>query len=292
MPSDSQLAANRANAQHSTGPVSGAGKSAIRSNALKHGFYSHTAVLKGFESNDDFEALHADYFDHLAPCGPVELELASRIVLSVWQLRRIQLAETQAFQFNLIYARNLVTKNFTNCEPWTLGYAFREDFKVDCPVLEPFARHRVRWDRTYYRALHELERLQLVRRGHAVPPPQILEIHAPDCALLAPSLAPPPPHPPASDPRVSEPRPSGSGTPAAPPPPQPPASDPRPSKPRVSDSCVSDPRPSGSATPPAATPSQPTPTHSPATPNPQIGFVSQKSANEPPPARPASPRKR
>src|SRR5208283_3526628 len=99
------------------------------------------------------------------------------------------------------------------------------------------------------------------------------------------------PHPPASDPRVSEPRPSGSGTPAAPPPPQPPASDPRPSKPRVSDSCVSDPRPSGSATPPAATPSQPTPTHSPATPNPQIGFVSQKSANEPPPARPASPRK-
>ncbi len=204
MPTDSQLAANRANAEHSTGPVSAAGKSAIRSNALKHGFYSHTAVLKGFESDAEFEALHADFLDHLAPCGPVELELASRIVLSVWQLRRIQLAETQAFQFNLIYARPLVTKNFNNCEQWTLGYAFREDIKVDSPVLEPFARHRVRWDRTYYRALHELERLQLVRRGHAVPPPQILEIHAPDNVLLAPSLPPTPPPPPVSQPPVSE----------------------------------------------------------------------------------------
>ncbi len=267
MSSDSQLAANRANAQFSTGPVSDAGKLAIRSNTLKHGFYSKTAVLKGFESDDDFAALHADFSDHFAPAGPVELELASRIVLALWQLRRLQLAETQALQFDLIHAKETVPKRFTGCEPYTLGYAFQRDIECHTSVLEGFARHRVRWDRTYYRALHELERIQLVRRGHAVPPPQILEIHAPDDALPAPSVLQPP---------VSEPRPSGSGVP-----------------PCVSEPPVSEPRPSTSAGPSTpATPSQPTPTHSSQKTNPQIGFVSPKSPSDPPPARPASPRMR
>ncbi len=276
MSSDSQLAANRANAQHSTGPVSPAGLSAIRSNALKHGFYSNTAVLKGFESNDDFAALHADFSDHFAPAGPVELELASRIVLALWQLRRLQLAETQALQFDLIHAKETVPKRFTGCEPYILGYAFQRDIECHTSVLEGFARHRVRWDRTYYRALHELERIQLVRRGHAVPPPQILEIHAPDNALPASSVL----QPPVSEPPVSEPRPrdgaaterSGCAVTAPP---------------------VSEPGPSTSAGPSTpASPSQPTPTHSSQKTNPQIGFVSPKSPSDPPPARPASPRMR
>jgi len=45
------------------------------------------------------------------------------------------------------------------------------------PGPETLARHRVRHERSYYKALHELERLQQARAGHPVPPPEVIEIH-------------------------------------------------------------------------------------------------------------------
>ncbi|MGD0580426.1 MAG: hypothetical protein ABSC08_16050, partial [Bryobacteraceae bacterium] len=214
MPFISRAALNRRNAQLSTGPVSDAGKLAVRSNALKHGFYSHCAVLEDAESQADFDALQRDYFDHLAPAGPIELELAARLVLSLWQLRRLQTAESQACHLNLVWAGGYVRKFHSDCRQDTFGFAFKHDFQNDTSFLEGFARHRVRWERTYYRALHELERLQLVRRGHAVPPPQILEIHANDDAPL-PTAALPAACSPAAPPAAPPPRPPS----AAPPPP-------------------------------------------------------------------------
>ena len=45
--SDAQMAANRANAQKSTGPRTEEGKAISSQNALKHGVYSRSDILDG-----------------------------------------------------------------------------------------------------------------------------------------------------------------------------------------------------------------------------------------------------
>ena len=47
MSTAAQAAANLANAQHSTGPITDAGKAASSKNALKHGFTAQTVLLPG-----------------------------------------------------------------------------------------------------------------------------------------------------------------------------------------------------------------------------------------------------
>ena len=56
MPTASQIAANRRNAQKSTGPRTAAGKAKTRLNPLKPGLTAETIVLP-FESPDDYREL-------------------------------------------------------------------------------------------------------------------------------------------------------------------------------------------------------------------------------------------
>ena len=65
MATPAQLAANRANAQSSTGPRSVEGKSVSRFNALKHGIDAASIVLPG-EDPADYQAL-ADAYDANLP---------------------------------------------------------------------------------------------------------------------------------------------------------------------------------------------------------------------------------
>ena len=184
MSTQKQRNANRANAQHSTGPASDEAKAAITCNALKHGFYANHAVLANHEDAAEYAVLQRDYFDHLAPDGPVELELAARIVLSVWQLRRIENAENQALQLALDTAKDRLSGRVKDPEALALGWHWRDEnvpaqgLTGPTPLLETISRHRARWERTYYRALHELERRQRSRRGQIVPPPEVVEVHS------------------------------------------------------------------------------------------------------------------
>ena len=50
----------------------------------------------------------------------------------------------------------------------------------------------MRRERSYYKALHELERLQQARAGHLVRPPQVIEIHG-DVPTADPSASAPSP---------------------------------------------------------------------------------------------------
>ncbi|HZS55793.1 MAG TPA: hypothetical protein VFA65_15440, partial [Bryobacteraceae bacterium] len=57
MASEAQLAANRENAQHSTGPASETGKAASSKNAVRHGLAGHAFVLLEWEHAEDFDRL-------------------------------------------------------------------------------------------------------------------------------------------------------------------------------------------------------------------------------------------
>ena len=84
-----QLAANRANAAKSTGPVTPAGKSASSRNALTHGLSADTTVLST-EDVARFNSLRLDYYHRFKPVDGVETDLVDDIVIIRWHIRRLR----------------------------------------------------------------------------------------------------------------------------------------------------------------------------------------------------------
>jgi hypothetical protein len=97
MSSDRQIAANRSNAQRSTGPRTPNGKAKVSVNALTHGLTGRDIVLPN-ESPDEFDAFRAGLLISLAPQGALEAELANRIIAEAWRLRRVPTFEAALFR--------------------------------------------------------------------------------------------------------------------------------------------------------------------------------------------------
>ncbi len=96
MTSPAQLEANRANAQHSTGPVSEAGKQTVSQNSLKHGLTGKVhAALPGEEQA--FEKHCQGYLQTYAPVGVPEQELVRNIAENYWRLKRAHAMERALF---------------------------------------------------------------------------------------------------------------------------------------------------------------------------------------------------
>ena len=93
MASDKQVAANRGNAQKSTGPKTLAGKLKCRRNALRHGLTAET-VIDVFENVEDYRAFEAAILAHYAPASIVTRELTFRLASLLWRLRRATAIET------------------------------------------------------------------------------------------------------------------------------------------------------------------------------------------------------
>ncbi|HYI93339.1 MAG TPA: hypothetical protein VEX68_07330, partial [Bryobacteraceae bacterium] len=79
-----KLAANRANAQMSTGPRN---TERSRFNGISHGLASKRVVIPG-ESRDQYEAFRESFFAELNPQSLIEETLVNRIVAAAWRLKR------------------------------------------------------------------------------------------------------------------------------------------------------------------------------------------------------------
>jgi hypothetical protein len=87
MTTEAQVAANRLNAQKSTGPRTAEGKAVVTQNALKHGLRAQAVVLPG-EDGDEYARYRGQMTEQLQPADVQEIELAERIVGLSWRLRR------------------------------------------------------------------------------------------------------------------------------------------------------------------------------------------------------------
>ena len=87
-----QVAANRRNAQLSTGPNTDGGKALARLNAVSHGLRAASPVVPG-EDPAAWEAYREAVVSDLAPVGMLETELADRVALLSWRLRRVSAFE-------------------------------------------------------------------------------------------------------------------------------------------------------------------------------------------------------
>src|SRR5271168_3457497 len=94
--SDKQLAANRRNAQFSTGPKSPEGKERSALNGFKHPELGLTALMVDEDREAQTEFVR-EYLADLAPQGFHELQLARTIALDSWRLNRIKAVEENIF---------------------------------------------------------------------------------------------------------------------------------------------------------------------------------------------------
>src|SRR5208282_4623039 len=95
-PSPAQIAANRVNAQKSTGPKTDAGRNASKMNALKHGIFSSEILVRGRhieENPEEFAQLHQSMCDAYDPVGVAEEMLVDQLVTTFWRTRRLHKAE-------------------------------------------------------------------------------------------------------------------------------------------------------------------------------------------------------
>ena len=215
MASDKKAESNRRNALKSTGPRTPEGKDAVRLNALRHGLLSRETLLPG-EDEEALRGLGERLRDELQPVGEFENLLVDRIVSAYWRLSRLGRVEASIFAWEHYEelakradrearayedhfsdlarpasvvvtvadeskhrearkrARQMRAKR--EAETATLGQTFVSD-ALYANAFSKLSRYETAIERSLYKALHELQRLQAARRADgSAPPPVAIDV--------------------------------------------------------------------------------------------------------------------
>ncbi len=111
-----KLAANRRNAQRSTGPKTVEGKNAVKWNALKHGLLAKAAVLPQ-EDRAEYERLLAGLVEYYQPVGMLEALHVEDIACAYWRRRRAVRAEAAKIELDMTVVGNNAQSILTKIEP-------------------------------------------------------------------------------------------------------------------------------------------------------------------------------
>ena len=206
MATQAQREASRRNGRRSNGPASESGKAKSSRNATRHGFLAKQLVVSS-EDQKLFDELRNAIYAHLRPVGELEELLVERIALCAWRLRRLGYTEASVFRYHVfnqqvtlarervetfkksIYddlaalqdtvvtdkgqhaaALEAVEKAVAKRDCETFAIAFLSA-ATGADTLVKLSRYEVAIERSFYRALHELQRLQEARKGGAVAAP-------------------------------------------------------------------------------------------------------------------------
>jgi hypothetical protein len=210
MATDAQIRANRKNANRSTGPRTQAGKDRSSQNAVTHGLLAQDVILDNENEHLFVERRDAILAD-LNPVGELEQVLVERIVVCEWRLRRLRQIETSVFQYQAfdhavhraervahkwtrscfsdpaLIGRTVTNEGLRNAalreaeeselarDNETLAIAFTQATSTT-DALSKLSRYEAAIERSMYKALHELQRLQAARAGQAVSAPAVLDV--------------------------------------------------------------------------------------------------------------------
>ena len=141
-----QVAANRLNAQKSTGAKSVEGKAKVSQNRLSHGLCSAFRVLS-YESQEHFEHLISQLTSDQKPVGALETELIRKMAEAMWMRdRAVQLHNAS---FSVERTPEQIRNNQVEVEM--------------TESLDHFLRYEAHQDRIFRRALADLLKLQKQR---------------------------------------------------------------------------------------------------------------------------------
>jgi hypothetical protein len=164
--SNKQHEANIHNAQKSTGPSSDDGKQAVRFNALQHGLRARQVLLPK-DDPEEFHQLCADLEAEWQPQTCTQRLLLEQMAVSQWILGRLARLETNGFSLTQLGIQD--------------QYAF----------LDRISALRTRQERSFSKAMRDLEHLQRRPRPEAKPEPE----HIPEPLAPQPPRPEPPPFP-------------------------------------------------------------------------------------------------
>jgi hypothetical protein len=158
MSSPSRFEINKANAQHSSGPKTAAGKQRSSLNALRHGLTGQIVVMP----TEDLQAYqtHLESFtDEYHPAGATEANLVQALADTSWRLNRVAALET-----------NLLTMGMTNANSFVDGPAQIQDamsivasLESQSKALSNLSLHSQRLSRQFERTVAQLRELQKAR---------------------------------------------------------------------------------------------------------------------------------
>ena len=203
-----QLEANRRNALKSTGPSTDAGKAASSTNALKTGIYAKSLIIPG-EDAAELEALIADFYVAHQPAAADERSLVDTLISNEWIQRRLRNAERQIWEqsIHLSMEQNRCTADST----------LEDSFLRREQRFTVLRRQVASCERSFHRALRDLEWLKKLRRPATPPQPADSQPKFPKLASfpqkqesLTPALDPPSALSRGTPPLTGDPRHSGS----------------------------------------------------------------------------------
>src|SRR5260370_13687665 len=121
---------NRANAQHSTGPKTEAGKQRSSWNALRHGLTGHTIVLPT-EDMAAYQRFTKRFSDDLKPIGILEEQLVQNLADTSWRLNRIPALENNLLALGFAeHSDHIITENPEVHAALAIAQALREQTKA------------------------------------------------------------------------------------------------------------------------------------------------------------------
>lgn len=149
-----KLAANRANAQHSTGPTNPA---RTRFNGLQHGLTSKQIVIPG-ETQEEFHQFRASFLSDLNPQSALDQTLADRVIIAAWRLKRFQRLEG-AFYSNRVAD---FLKEHPEADPdFAMANLFIDP--VEVAKLRLFLRYQTTVQREFDKAMSEYSKARAER---------------------------------------------------------------------------------------------------------------------------------
>ncbi len=174
--SEAQLEANRANAQHSTGPSTPEGKATSSQNALKHGLTGKTVLLPN-EDPAEYQQLLDDYHQIHKPVGTEEQRLVQCIVDCNWRLTRIQRLET-----SILYKAQveIAEKHQDRPETERRHFVHAEAYLAYEKQLRNLNIQEARLRRTMEKSAAELKQLQSKRKNAEANPENGFEFSTPE----------------------------------------------------------------------------------------------------------------
>ena len=138
MTTKAQIAANRNNAQHSTGPRTEEGKAASSQNSLKFGFCGSFKVLS-LESQEEFDEFLKSLQDEHQPATTTESLLVQKMAEHYWLSRRAQHLQSMSLGHDIPYEQQ-------------------------CREFALYLRYQTTHDRAFHKSLDQLLKLQKERR--------------------------------------------------------------------------------------------------------------------------------
>ena len=159
MPTEKQIAANRANAKKSTGPKTPADKFIASQNAISHGCLAESVLLPN-ESADRFRALHTAYLNTFPPDSQETLDLVETLTVARWRLRRIWTLEAA----NLAHEQRAQADATQHEDPPTQTVLAVRTLSLPPRSLDVLSRHEARCQRAYNQALDRLLKIQAAKQ--------------------------------------------------------------------------------------------------------------------------------